>query len=72
MASRLENKCLVNEIIVSKAFYDKLHLEMKYISTTLHISEIINGNFNLKGFGDTDCYKIYIPETGTFISYNNN
>jgi len=72
MASRLENKCLVNEIIIGKDFYNKLNLEMEYISTTIPASKIIKQTLNLKGFGDTECYKINIPENGTFISYNNN
>ena len=72
MASRLENKCLVNEIIICKDFYNKLILEMEYISTTIPASKIIKQTLNLKGFGDTECYKINIPENGTFISYNNN
>ena len=69
MASRLENKCLVNEIILGNDFYNKLILEMNCISTTIHKSEIIKLYLNLKGFGDIECYKIYIPENGTFISY---
>ena len=72
MASRLENKCLVNEIIICKDFYNKLILCMEYISTTIPKTEIIKQSINLKGFGDTECYKINIPEKGTFISYNNN
>ena len=72
MASRLENKCLVNEIIICKDFYNKLISCMEYISTTIHKTEIIKQSINLKGFGDTECYKINIPEKGTFISYNNN
>ena len=45
---------------------------MEYISTTIPKTEIIKQSINLKGFGDTECYKIKIPENGTFISYNNN
>jgi len=72
MASRFENKCIVNEIIVGKDFYNKLILEMEYISTTIPKTEIIKQTLNLKGFGDTECYKINIPENGTYISYSNN
>ena len=72
MASRLENKCLVNEIIISNDFYNKLILEMEYITTTIPKAKILHHKFNLKGFGETDCYKINIPENDTFISYNNN
>jgi hypothetical protein len=71
MASRLENKCLVNEIIISKDFYNKLSLEMEYITTTITKTQIIKYPLNLKGFGDVDCYKINIPDSGTFISYTN-
>ena len=66
------NKCLVNEIIICKDFYNKLILCMEYISTTIPKTEIIKQSINLKGFGNTECYKIKIPENGTFISYNNN
>ena len=71
MSSRLENKCLVNEIIICKKFYNKLILEIEYISTTIHKTEIIKQTLILKGFGDTECYKINIPENEKFISYNN-
>ena len=63
---------MVNEIIISENFYFKLNLEMEYITTTLKQEQIVKSTLNLKGFGDTECYKIYIPENGTFISYNNN
>lgn len=69
MSARLENKCLVNEIIICKDFYNKLILEMEYISTTMPLEKILKHSLNLKGFGDTKCYKINVPQNGSFIYY---
>jgi hypothetical protein len=70
MASRLENICKVNEIILCSYIFSKLILEMEYIKTTVCIDNIHKLNFDLKGFGDTVCYKIIVPNDYKFIVYN--
>ena len=71
MASRLENKCQENEIVIDEECYNKLVLEMKYIDTTISIDSIIKTKFYLKGFGNTDCFIINVPMNDRFIVYNN-
>ena len=70
MAARLENKCKVNEIILCSDLYSKLILEMEYIKTTLSINDIHKLKLDLKGFGETVCYKIIVPDNYKFIVYD--
>ena len=70
MASRLENKCEVDEIIICSSAYTKLIEEMEYIGAVIEIDKIIKNNNYLKGFGNVNCYTVIIPEKGEFILYN--